>query len=466
MENLKNIASPISRLTANNYVISGLLFFISLPYGWYLLDQSSFAPGWDSYFYMNQTQSWFLEGTLHSPRLNIIYPLLISLQFLFQDYIISYKVLSSLALSSLIVAVYHFVYQQANQKAISILISLIFLVSPVLIYFSAQFTKNLIGIVIFLWCIYSISKRNLWLTIVLLVCLYFSHKLMLASALLYLFYYWAGTWFSKFRWLRPLIFISPLCVLVIAKPLSIDSWQLPTLSLFNSHHTTMTDYWILFIGCCFVLFVFVALKTLFHSAQPSNFTFALIGLFVFLNAPFLPWDLLGYSIRFQWLFLLLTPLLLVAFKLNTSRIKWLILAFPLFMFLNTKSYNPQKQDPPYIKYSFISQKLTKTNTFLNSELLICHKALAEYISFTSHKDVLPWGIPQQQINKKVLRLVFIPKENAIEFKSLIEKIAFTTITNEYILMKESDFQKIVIASSSSNLKNELTSWLNPTEVRK
>ncbi len=59
------------------------------------LNQTPFANGWDSYFYLIQLQSLAEKGQMHSEEWTILYPLLCLLNLIF-DYVMATKVLSSL----------------------------------------------------------------------------------------------------------------------------------------------------------------------------------------------------------------------------------------------------------------------------------------------------------------------------------------------------------------------------------
>ncbi len=161
----------------------------------YALFQTDFANGWDGYFYLVQMQSLVETGNAHTGDASLIYWYLTAFYFLFQDYVIAYKVGISVLIGIFTFLVILLTKKHATKKT-ALFVGILILCSPHLTYFVAQYPKNLLGIVslILFWLIFpkefSLKYNNLIYQIIFLVLAlilnYFSHKLTFFIALLWI----------------------------------------------------------------------------------------------------------------------------------------------------------------------------------------------------------------------------------------------------------------------------------------
>jgi len=455
-------------LTVINKVLPIALFILSLVYAYVGLMKSSYALGWDSYFYINQVQSWYDSGHLHAQRLNVIYPLLIGIQFFLNDYELSYKVLTIIALASFVSTSYLLVKQQ-KPTVYALMLALVVWSNPQLIYFSSQFTKNLIAFSFFNVFLIALKQDQKVKAFFICLFLLFSHKLMFGCGLLYAIYYYSYTFVRKHFYLRLFSLIAPcalfsmLCFFL--KKDVLGKWHVPSFSFLTTHAQVLSTHWKVFIIASLLLVLWIIVRLCSKQGKVSKQSYALVGVFLFLNNPWLRWDSLAYSYRFQMVFLIFAPLLLVELNLK-KRIQFVFVPlFFLSLWSSVTTYSPQKHDPPYLKYTFISLKLAQTPSFGATRLMICHKSLAEFLSFKLKKDVLPWGVEEKEWKNNTTRLMYLPLDGKKECLALIKQIKHSMVANEYVLLDEYDFQQDVIKKASPRVKNLLTTWRNPMTIR-
>jgi hypothetical protein len=137
-------------------------------------------------------------------------------------------------------------------------------------------------------------------------------------------------------------------------------------------------------------------------------------------------------------FLLVGILLLNMVSIKLKLIQSVILSavIVLMSFNNLYSFKAVKYDPPYHRYKNLSEKIVDLN--LELELIINHMAFAEYFTFHTGIDALPW-IPEYAINSRKLWRVAT---------SLTSKLIQTNLRKEDL-----------------NLYNELRTWKNLYEIR-
>jgi len=456
-------------LTVLNKALAFVLFILGLGYAYLGLMKSSYGLGWDSYFYINQVQSWYDSGNLHAQRLNIIYPLLIAIQFFLHDYELSYKVLTFIALASFVSTTYLLVRAQKKTPIFALCVTLVVWSNPQLMYFSSQFTKNLIAFSFFNLLLIALQQDQKVKAVIACLFLLFSHKLMLGCGLLYAVHYYSGRFIEKYNYLRLLFLVAPtilftaLCFFL--KEGMLAEWHVPTYSFLTSHAQVLSTHWKVVIIASLLLVLWTLGKLLRKKSDASRHSYALLGVFLFLNNPLLVWDSLSYAYRFQMVFLVFAPLLLAELNLSRTIQIMLIGVFGISLCSSVSTYSPQKHDPPYLKYTFISLKLAQNTSFQHTKLMICHKALAEFLSFRLKKDVLPWGIAEKEWQNSTARLMYIPPEGKEECKALLKEIRHSVIVNGYVLLDEYDFQQLIMKKSSPRLKNLFTTWRNPMSIR-
>jgi len=85
-----------------------VLFCLSFLFRYLALQQTTYANGWDAYFYLIQIKSWIEEGTMHSSDSSLIYPLMRVIDWFSDGYVLSFKLTSAFLASTLVVLVYFF----------------------------------------------------------------------------------------------------------------------------------------------------------------------------------------------------------------------------------------------------------------------------------------------------------------------------------------------------------------------
>lgn len=106
------------------------MFIAGVVYASIAIFKTSYAPGWDSYFYIVQVKSWVEIGTLHSERYNLIYPLLYLIHFFTLDYVLSYKLLTILSFSSFPIIVYKLLNALDVKQKHAFMVALLCLINP------------------------------------------------------------------------------------------------------------------------------------------------------------------------------------------------------------------------------------------------------------------------------------------------------------------------------------------------
>lgn len=112
--------------------------------------QTTFATGWDSYFYLIQIKSLATEGQMHSSDLSLIYPLMYGVHALVGDYELAFKVCAAALATAFGIATYHLVSKTTNSTILALLAIAYSTFSPHLSYFAAQYPKNLLGLILFI----------------------------------------------------------------------------------------------------------------------------------------------------------------------------------------------------------------------------------------------------------------------------------------------------------------------------
>ncbi|BDD07190.1 hypothetical protein [Aureibacter tunicatorum] len=457
-------------MIANKLYASVVLFVIAIVLGALALFKSSFAPGWDSYFYMLQAKSWLELRSLHSERYNVIYPLLICAQLIFDNYVFSYKLISILAYGTLPVLLYRYLTKLHFNKFLVFGVCLLVIANPISIYFASQFTKNLIAVNLFILLMDSVSRKRWFLALGFMILIAFSHKLMIALSIIYVGLY-AFSYLPirevYLRWLC--LFMMTVSVFLLMKILApsylAKSWNIPTMSFIDSHVEMINGIWKLVLYAFTVLIPFCFLFPFKGDKNQMKQGFTLAMFFIFLQLPFLKWGTMELSFRLFMIFGLLSPILVLFIRLHDIAKTGLACVLILISFGSFPGYKSQLQDPPYIQYKFISSRLAKVYEEKEINLLICHKALAEYVSFHHMEDVLPWNVEGSEVNDNVYRLAYIPSELQVKFENVMINEFHKRITSNYFLLREKIWRDEFLASLDDAEKVIIQTWKNPWMIR-
>lgn len=436
------------------------IVLIALMYSSIGLLKSKYSLGWDSYFYIDQIKSWFEEGELHSSRVNLFYPILITIQYLSTDYVLTYKIASILIFTAFTIGVFNLLNTITERKA-SVIITLATLANPFLIFFASQYTKNLLGIAVLIFAIQLLLQKRFYGSLALFLSLIIIHKLAFSIGLIFLFLHFTRRFFQKLPiWMICVTacLIPSIFILIFMPEKAGANLHFSPCSFFKSHGEIMNPFWMITLFIYTLIFLVTVFKT-----TKNQLIFLLLPMLSFLILPVLKWNQLGISLRMFLVFAILVPILLVSYSKYLK--SWMVIPVIFSMLFSVKTYNPKKQDPPYKLYSYISKKLTLNTHFQNAKLIIAHKSLAEFISFQSNKDVLPWAIDENSISHNVFRIVYVPYSLKLRFNRLLNGSFMYQITSEYALIREKDWKNRFLNHLSSEELELVKNWKNPMKVR-
>jgi len=508
-EILSNLSCAIkySMFTVKSSIIPIGLALISALLRLWAFTQTPFATGWDSYFYLVQIKSLEESGHMHSPEASLIYPYLRLFYWFTGDYVLALK-----AGAAVLCGIFTLLVCRRGQSLP--LLGAWFLFSPQLTYFAAQYPKNLLGLVLFVAFVrsleWAVSRQRAWLEIpiFLLIINYFGHRMMFGLAVLYLFL-WLGfrykeRFFNKFFLQKVLLAMGGLLgVFLLAGEFfpglshfadsgrlkGMLNWQAqfaPWSFVQSFGMERISGWWMFEILMVIIGPPLLKLRRVKwvgglilwkHPKGISNpALFWLCGLLLF---PFLEWSLTGLAWRMFLVFVLIVPM---AFDFQNVSKKASIIAFLALIatsFFSWKSYSPNLHDPDYALFKRVttnvqsqlpdSSKLSESSAHDKPELFIAHNALAEYFTFTTGMDAMPW-LPEYTVDSsKLWRIAarvqgqtlryFAGPENALKIKNL---------GGGYFLLPEFVWQtalKNARTEGDEYFLHTAESWLNPHRIR-
>jgi len=458
-------------------------------------NQTPFATGWDSYFYLVQVKSLEETGAMHSPEASLIYPYLQICYWFTGDYVVGMK--AGVALLCGI-----FTLLVCRRGTAFPFLGAWSMFSPQLTYLAAQYPKNLLGLVLFLAFIraldWAVTKSRNWLIlpVLLLIVNYFGHRMMFVLAVLYLLLWLLfryknqipraaikigialGVAFGLFL-LAGQFFPGLAQVADLGRLSGTLSWQpqFAPWSFVQSFGLERIGGWWIFEIAMVIFWWLAGIATWKSGRSVSNpALFWLCGLLLF---PFLEWSLTGLAWRMFLVFVLLLPLAFDFQNIPQKNARVLFLTLLVFSIFSWKSYSPALHDPDYALFQKVTKRaidhLSKSLELLDSpaptkpELFIAHNALAEYFTFTTGTDAMPW-LPEYTIDStKLWRIAagvhgqtlryFAGAEGALKIKDL---------GGRYFLLPEYVWQ-----SALKNARKEgdayflqtAESWLNPHRFR-
>ena len=465
--------------------IAILLFTLSFILRFIALKQTEFTNGWDSYFYLVQIQSWHETGSMHSPEWTLFYPVLWIIDLFSPDYITSVKILSAL-----LAAVFTWVVFIASEnvqpsRLISIRASAYTVFSPELTYFSAQWPKNLLGVILLILLLNALWKNNWKWIIGFLILGFFAHRMTAVLGL-------GIVTFTSIRKHIPVkVWVGLLalsCLLVITSQLIPGILNIRDIGRLNHLIVTTPQFPIISFNRIFgldkisilwqaelwiaLLLAIVAGIRFYKTKGIETNKEGIISLLVLLLVlwfPFYYWETGSASYRFFHVGVLLIPLFLI-FTIPAEGKKYL--QYPALFTLLTaacfswKAYNPALQDPPYELYKLVTEKTQEQlQQDRKPELIIAHKSLAEFYSFTTKTDAMPW-IPDYKIAPdKLWRIAVLPYPQLFEFYT---KHKPAHLASSYYFIHEREWQQFISAlkeHESPDVVEEHLTWKNPNEVR-
>ncbi len=463
------------------YWIIGTLLFSAVAIITFLnLSETPYANGWDSYFYLIQAKSLAEEGAMHSPSASLIHPLVMMMGYFFGgDYVLGYKVLMSILSGGFVVLAAMILLQRTQSENKTLIGVVLVVLNPFVHFVAAQYPKNMLGMVLFLWFIYTLGNRRIWLPLLVLLINFFGHKLTFGMCCITLVVYYSDRLLNK----KVILILMSAVVLMILITLLFPGLlaladverfsnmlsaqpQWASMSFINSlgmdHVESVTWIMMIALDLVFLVALFFGVK---RYRSVSSLTRALLVLGFLFLFPFLRWADDGLALRLYLSYALIIPLLLIAIPVEykTAWIPTISIIAGLGLSIGV-GYDPKLHDPPYHQYELIKNKLAQNPAYVESELVIGHKALAEYLTYETGKDVLPWQ-PEYEVKDELLwRIATDLTEGDLKFYLGVDKQYYFKLIPGYYFLKESDWQ-VVLARAAENNDNQflemVRTWRNP-----
>jgi hypothetical protein len=461
-----------------------LIFLASFFIRWIALNQTAFGNGWDSYFYAVQIKSILTEGKMKSPEWVLFYPLLLAVNLFFSDPIVSVKIMGCLLAGSFSALVYFFALK-FYKKEVALFFGAITLFSPELTYFTAQWPKNLLGVDLLLALLLAIANDKKILVIALVIMGLFGHRMTAVLGIGCTIFWFSSKYFSLRVLLGALIVLVAIVSITLIFPgvINLKDYQrvqnlistrpqlapVSFISTFGSHR--ISSLWLMELvvtGLAGIILLVKELSTV--QKKKSNIGLMISLLMLTLWFPFFFWDVSGAAYRLFHVGVLMLPLILIFLLVRI--VEWNTTIFTVLTFIlcglglfGWKSYDPQKQDPPYALYQRIAEKTMGVIKGHEPELIIAHKSLAEFFTYQSGLDAMPW-IPDYVINEnKLWRIAVLPYPKMFYYYTNQSPIKLKA---NYYYLQENEWQKFlknIRQNESADLVNDHLTWLNPSYVR-
>ncbi len=448
--------------------------------------QTNYGNGWDTYFYLIQIKALLTEGSMHSNDISLIYPYLLLFKLVIPNYIMAYKFAIALLSGFYILSWYYIAKEMAinkNNLVNALFISAFVLFSPTITYMTSQFPKNLLGLVLFNFFLFFWLKGKKWAIVLFFILTFFTHRLTAGIICIFILFHLL----SKKRFLYITIIAVVLITLSILLPGIIHFYDFerfkdafsqtpqfaPVSFIKLLGIEKISYYWMVellisivtkIIGIFFIFRQNIETKT-------KKFYLSIIIICIILIFPFYEFDINGPAFRFFLSFLCLTPIFLIFIieKLN-EHLKITLLCIMLICSLfSFRTYSPEKFDPPYHTYNKITVNaisLLKNKSF---DIVVAHKGLAEYFTFKTGIDVLPWQPENKYAIEKTWRITYGISLNDFKFyfnENLNDSIKKLGI--DYFILPETKWQKfknLVKENDELDLLKTIYSDKNPYKIR-
>jgi hypothetical protein len=465
-----------------------IIFAASFSIRFVAVDQTPYANGWDGYYYINQVKALLEEGRMDVPDSSLVYPLLVIIQLVTHDYVLSFKILTCLLAATFSLVLFLLSRKWSENEKASLVLGTFSLFSPHLTYFSAQYPKNLLGVILFLALLYSLESRMKFMSFVLLVLNFFGHRVTAVLSFLVLLIHYS---FGKLP--RRMLVICGLLLLMMFTGVGLlvpgvlnvfdierlqgifsASPQFAPMSFIRTFGLELISIpWLIEIVMACALFIFSTfymVNQIRRHKIDRRLVIVLIVLLV-LICPFFNWSLEGPAFRFVLMFILLCPVLGIFFISQLRNNYIILISCGTFcsLGLSNKTYNPEKHDPPYAVYHKVNTQILSMHDTASLELIVGHKSMAEFIVYETGIDAMSW-LPEYSVDKeKLWRVAADVKDVQFRYYLSSPDLMFVKrLTPSYCFVREDVWQKLITlvkADNNIDLINDLNTWRNPDKVR-
>lgn len=169
------------------------------------LNRTSYANGWDGYYYLVQLKSYHTTGTMHSREYSLVYLPLIAMHALTGDYLAAAKLSAVFVKAVFVLSVFALAFSLSgtgsggNRRTAfqaALITAALSAMSPSLNYFFTQFPKNLLGFALFFFFVALLQgagnfhgsramARTVWAA-TLFAGAFFTHRFSAVLSLMYL----------------------------------------------------------------------------------------------------------------------------------------------------------------------------------------------------------------------------------------------------------------------------------------
>lgn len=478
----------ISGISGNKAVTAGilvLLFSAGFLRAYFSLSQTPFANGWDAYYYLVQIKAIIDQGRMHSPDYSLVYPLLLFAKLFIRDYVLAYKCTAAIISAMYVIALFFAGYNLSGSKKLlsGLIVASMGLLSPTAIFIDSQFLKNFLGIVFLIFFIGALPRGKWYVILLLFGATLLTHRLTGVLALIFLLLHFANRRYWKYL-LACVVVAAGLSFFVpgILNVFDVGRFsnefqkfpQFAPLSFFEFYSYEKTGWiWIIeffLAGLIWLLWIFKECFA-FRIGTNKRIKIAFWILTILLLFPFFIFNAEGPALRFFLTFMVLSPLVFsfIAEKANKIVLVVLIILFAAGSFISRKAYDPAAFDPPYKNYEGITKRAIKLIDRNKIKLVIVHKALAEYFTFTASLDAMPWQ-PEENLDKSTVMRISCGIEKW-EFMDILDSTDMQPVKKvgiNYFLLPETVWEKFsdkAIVSGDSLKINKIHSWENPWQVR-
>ncbi len=441
---------------------------------YYHIFSVNYANGWDGAYYQMQAQCFWEDGVQHSKDYSLIYlPLL--LLSAFGNYLFAYKLTAVLCSAFFTVALYLLVSELKDYKT-ALVVSLLSLSSPHLLFYSHQFSKNLLGLAVFLLFVLALKKKEVRLQLITLILALFAHRV---SFVLCIFFFAFTGFFQLKRKYQLLVISSTLGLALVGIPGLItfyDSERLLQEFNFNWYWAPTVFYhkirmdrlplvWLIehVLLHCIWVYQFYVLWKKEHFKELKYLFFAI--LLLMLPAYYFEIGSMGY--RLYLIATVLTFPLIGVVSLGKNFV-WYGVVIVVLLPFSSSSYQPLKFDPPVVRYERIVAVVKKEiGQEKNEVFIIAHKGIKEQLIMKTEYEALNWLPDRYEKHTHYYRILTnISEVHLIKYLTGEELQILKRLPYGYWLIPEKiwiKFKERIM--EEEQLLERINTWQNPYQKR-